>query len=165
MDSLEDTYERMLEDSYRTYKVIQSEVSKANREGRDVAHVIADPGTKRGDIISISQFSEDGSVDEEAEEFKARVLATMPRSALDDTGVVVDCVEALCIVLKPGDIESLDDFAALYGDSEDSEQEALEAEDSDSEPEEPEDANICPCGADIQMCETNQRVFGGHLNE
>jgi len=147
--------------------MVREEINKAERDGRDVAHVIADESTRRGDIIEISQFAEGGEVDEDAEEFKARVLAVSPRSALDDNGVLVHCVEALCVVLQPGDIESLDDFAAMYGDEDSEPQEELEAEGEDSDTPEiiEEDPSICPCGADIQMCEKNQEVFGGHLND
>jgi len=172
VDTLEDTYERMLEETYQRYRVVQEEINKAERDGRAVAHVITDQGTKRGDIISISRYSADGTVDEDAEEFKARVLATVPRTALDEAQNTVQCVEALCVVLQPGDVESLDDFAAMYGDEDEDEddeqqEEPLEAEDRASEElsAEPEDPNACPCGADRHMCEKNQKVFGGHLND
>jgi hypothetical protein len=164
VESLEDSFERMFEETYQHYKIVQSEINKADRDGREIAHVVAEIGTKRGDIIEISQFPEDGSeVDDGDEKFKARVLAVVPRSAIDEHGVRIECVEALCIVLQPGDIESLDDFAALYGNDEDA-QEASEEEDSESV-EESVDSNECPCGADLHMCQKNQEVFGGHLND
>lgn len=168
MENLEDAFESILEETYQHYKVVHAEIEKADRDGRDVAHVIADSGTKRGDIIEISKFSEEGTANEDEEAFEARVLAVMPRTALDDSGDIVRCVEALCVVLKPGDVESLDDFAALYGDGDgdsDNEQEELELGDNDSEEPVELKNHICPCGANLQMCEKNQEVFGGHLND
>ena len=73
MASLEDSFERMFEETYQHYKVVQAEINKADRDGREVAHVVAEKSTKRGDIIEISQYPEDGSEGEEGDEkFKAR---------------------------------------------------------------------------------------------
>lgn len=160
MERLEDIYD-IMEETYRIVQVVRDEVNRAVRDGRDVASVIADESTRRGDIIDISQFSVEGEIDEDAEEFKARVLAVTPRTGIDENGVQIHCVEALCVILKPGDISSIDDFAAMYG--EDAEEE-LETEDIAAEQIE-EHSNTCTCGADLQMCETNQKVFGGHLND
>lgn len=165
MEDLESTFDRIIEETYQHYKIVREEINKAAQDGRTIANVISDKSTRRGDIITISHFSEDGTIDEDVEEFTARVLGTSPRTGRDENGNTIQCVDALCVILKPGDIESLDDFAAMYGNEEDSDEEELEAEDSDSTEERSENEDTCPCGANLQMCETNQKVFGGHLND
>ena len=160
--NLEDKYAEILREAHQLYETVQADMAKAESDGREITMVIAAGDVSRGDLIAIAKFNEDGSVDEEAEEGQARVLMTSSRMAHDDNGKIVHCVEALCVILQDGDIETVDEFASMYGNDEEETPVEVSAEE---EPEIVEDPNVCSCGADRPMCEKNQQIFGGHLNE
>ena len=121
---------------------------------------MCDSSIKRGDTIDITQA--EPVEGEEEEDKKARVIACHEVMGVHpETLEVVRINYAWCAVLEEGDSTSEEEFAALYADEEDT----ADAEDTPQEEVEEVDPNVCSCGANREMCERNQNVFGGHLNE
>lgn len=177
MDNMEDRIEHMLKEAYEDAGRERRELNEAHASGREIIQVICDPSTKRGDIIDITQMlSEEGEEEgeeeggeaggeageeagEEAEKKEAKVVACHEMTGINpETFEVRQISYAWCYVLRPGDITTEEDFAALYADNEPVEDTVEE------EVEDEVDPNVCSCGANREMCERNQNVFGGHLN-
>jgi hypothetical protein len=173
MDTIEDRIERVLESAFAEAERARKEIDAAAAAGKEIIQVLCDPGTKRGDIIDITK--DDPEEGEEEEPKKVKVVACHQISGMNPENFEVHHVNyAWCIVLKDSDITTEEDFAALYSDKEATDAlfaatgeelgEAAVAQ-AEEEAEEPQDPNVCSCGARRDMCERNQNVFGGHLNE
>jgi hypothetical protein len=159
MDNMEDRIERMLEEAFADADRARRELDAAHASGKEITQVMCDPAIKRGDIIDITQTdSEEG---EEAEKRKAKVIICHERTGINpETFEMHHASYAWCYVIRPGDITTEEDFAALYADNE-----SVEAAVEEEAEVEAVDPNMCSCGANREMCERNQNVFGGHLNE
>jgi hypothetical protein len=163
-DSIEkDWIEKAIDKVFEDMKRAHGELDAARRTGKNIISVACDPSTKRGDIIDVAPLGENGEISEAAEiEKKARVVATHEMVGINPDTHEISCfLEAICILLEDGDITTEEDFATLYAEGEKPQEEDIE-EIAEAESEDP---NICSCGANRQMCERNQNVFGGHLNE
>jgi hypothetical protein len=132
------------------------DVDEAVAKGKKVVQVGCAPGTRRGDIIEITPIvPQEG----EPDTMKARVIAVNPSTTLSGESLH-RVFEALCVVIEPGELTTEEEFAALYTEEASEDPEAEEAEEAEEV-----DPDVCSCGADKIMCERNQNVFGGHLNE
>ncbi|KKN46606.1 hypothetical protein LCGC14_0671110 [marine sediment metagenome] len=156
-NNMEDRIERMLEEAFADADLARRELDAAHASGKEIIQVVCDPATKRGDIIDITQTdSEEG---EEAEKREAKVIVCHEMTGINSETFELRHIKyAFCYVLKPGDITTEEDFAALYADNEPVEAAVEEVEVEEVDP------NVCSCGANREMCERNQNVFGGHLN-
>lgn len=169
MATMEDRIERLLEDAYADAERARKELDAAHASGKETIQVICAPGTKRGDIVDITQIDHEvamevnGETDKEAERKKARVVICHEMTGVNPETFEMHRVSyAWCYLIKEGDITTEEDFAALYADDE-SVETSVEEEEVEVEVEEV-DPNVCSCGANREMCERNQNVFGGHLN-
>ena len=160
MDNIEDRIERMLEDAFADAELARRELDAAHAAGKEIIRVMCDLSIKRGDIIDITQT--DPEEGEEAEKREAKVIICHEMTGINPETFELRHVNyAFCYVIRAGDITTEEDFAALYADSE-----TVEAVVEEVEVETEEvDPNVCSCGANREMCERNQNVFGGHLNE
>ena len=159
-DDFESMIDRAIESMHRAF----SEVEAAHKAGKELIQIICPPDTRRGDIIKVipKEFEGEHADCPDEDKLKARVLAVQGMTGIDpETMEMHRICEAVCAILRPGDITTEEEFAGLYGEDEDSEEteEAVEAA------EEPQDPNVCECGANREMCERNQNMFGGHVNE
>ena len=170
MDSMEDRIERMLENAFADAERAQKEMDAAHASGKEIIQVLCDTDTKRGDIIDITKEQpEDG---EEEEVKKVKVIACHEMTGMDPETFEIRHVNyAWCVVLNESDITTEEDFAALYANKEASDalfeatpEELAEAAVAQAR-EEASDPNLCSCGANREMCDRNQNVFGGHLND
>lgn len=160
--------------AYAEAATLQSSIDRARADGKEITSVICKIEVKKGDIINMSRCDEEGEPSLEGETAKARVLAVHALMAVDpETNKVVYFAEALVIILNPEDVETIDEFAAMYGDGDENSEEEI-TEDQEDVPEEEEPApqeeptpeGRCPeCGADFESCATHQEVFGVHVNE
>ena len=169
MDNIEDRIERLLEEAFADADRARRELDAAHAAGREIIQVVCDLSTKRGDIIDITPTpSEDGEEDgeeageeagEEVEKREAKVILCHAMTGINSETCEVRHINyAWCYVLRPGDITTEEDFAALYDDSG-----PVETAEVEVEVETTVDPNTCSCGANREMCERNQNVFGGHL--
>lgn len=162
MEDMMDRIERHIESAMAEAERCRRDLDTAHAAGKEIIQVVCDPHTKRGDIIEITPVED---VEKEEGEVKTiRVVACHQMMGFDpETMETHEICYAFGIVLEAGDITTEEEFAALYA-GEDA-PEAVEASESDEEPAEAADPNVCECGANREMCERNQGVFGGHLNE
>ena len=180
LENVNEMVDRALAEAYRTMERAQKEINAYHEAGKEIIQVTCNKGTKRGDIIEVQANPDehtpesDESPEEAAEEETkhARVIAVRSMTGIDTLTMEMHAVcDAICVVLKPGDITTEEDFAGLYGDEsreaadalfEASSEELGEAAVAQAQEEAP-DPNVCSCGANREMCERNQNVFGGHL--
>jgi hypothetical protein len=153
--------------AYAEAATIQSSIERARKDGREITSVICKIDVKKGDIIDVSRCDEEGEPCLEGETAKARVLAVHPLMTVDpETNNVVYFAEALVIILRPRDVETIDEFTAMYGDEEETTEDVPEEEEPDQPEEDPTPEGRCPeCGADSESCARHQEVFGVHVNE
>jgi ferric-dicitrate binding protein FerR (iron transport regulator) len=113
--------------------------------------------------------------EEAGETKKVKVIACHEMTGIDpETFAVRQATYAWCVILKESDITTEEEFADLYANKEASDAlfeatgeelgEAAVAQAQEEAEEEVEDPNVCSCGANREMCQRNQNVFGGHLN-
>lgn len=160
-ESLEHLMENALADAERARK----DINAASAAGKEVVQVLCDANIKRGDIIDITH-AEPGEGEEREEDKKVKVIACHEMTGIHpETLEIRSCHYAWCIVLKDGDITTEEEFAALYADDNDNDDETVEELEEAEVEAEVVDPNVCSCGANREMCERNQNVFGGHLNE
>lgn len=165
MDDFEDRIERMMEQAFADAERAKRELDTAHAKGREIIQALCKPSTKRGDIIEVSVEEmpmEPAEGDEEAPTQKLKVVVVHAITGMDPDTLEMSRVNiAVGYIMTDDDITTEEDWAALYSDGPEEPQEA-----SADEPEvEPQDPNICSCGANREMCQRNQNVFGGHLNE
>ena len=157
--------------AYAEAASIQTSIERARKDGREITSVICKIDIQKGDIIDISRCDEEGEPQLNGETAKARVLAVHALMSIDpETNVVVYFAEALVIVLNPEDVETIDDFTAMYGDGDENSEEEPTEDQEDVPEEEPQEdptpEGRCPeCGADFESCARHQEIFGVHVNE
>ena len=177
------TYDKLLDENMMDSVIDQAiaymerahnDIEAAHKSGKELVKIVCAPGTRRGDIVKIVPTGVEEDCPEE-DKLTGRVIAVHTMTGIDtETMQMKQVCEAICAILKPGDLTTEEDFAGLYGeDEEDSAADALfeatseelgEAVVAQAQEEAP-DPNVCSCGANREMCERNQNVFGGHLNE
>ena len=104
---MDNTLEFLYQEAMQQFRVVNEEIQQARSEGRKIASIIVDASVSRGDVISIIPYT-DGVLDEDGEEFSVRVVAVLPTMVHNDSGEMIPCQEALCIVLDAGDATSID---------------------------------------------------------
>ena len=165
-DHFADSMDSMLDKAIAYMERAHKDIEAAAHSGREVVQVVCKESTKRGDVFEIAPMDENGeAMDPEGEDSEAltvKVIAVHSMTGIDpDTLQIRRVCEALCVVLEPGDITTEEEFAALYADFDSKASE--DAPEGDSEALVLAAPNVCSCGANRQMCERNQNVFGGHL--
>jgi hypothetical protein len=164
-----------INEAYAEAASLQSSIERARADGREITSVMCKIDVKKGDIIKMSRCDEEGEPQLNGETAQARVLAVHPLMTYDpETGKAVYFAEALVIILNPEDVETIDDFAAMYGDGSDEDSEVEETTTEEEDPPEETAPQVvestpegrCPeCGADFDSCAMHQEVFGVHVNE
>jgi hypothetical protein len=154
----ESMMDSMIERAIAHMELDAANIEAAHRSGKELIKIVCSPNTRRGDIIKIVPMGCDEDIPEE-DKLTGKVIAVHGATGIDpETMKMHRMCEAICAILQPGDITTEEEFAGLYGEDE---LELVEA----AEAAEPQDPNVCSCGANREMCERNQNVFGGHLNE
>lgn len=137
-------------------------------------------------ILAGEELSEEEADAEDTK--KVRVIVVHGMTGIDpETMEMHRICDAICVVLNPGDVVTEEEFASMYGEGDETPEDAPgdDAQEGDSPvdklfkatseelgeaavaqaQEDAPDPNVCSCGANREMCERNQNVFGGHLNE
>ena len=180
---IQESIEHLMENAFADAQRARSDIDAAAAAGKEIVQVLCDSSIKRGDIINITHTEPgEGEEGEEGEEDKkVKVIACHQITGVHpETLEIRRCYYAWCSVIKDGDITTEEEFAALYADEdtknatdalfEATSEELGEAAVAQAQEEaaveaEIVDPNVCSCGANREMCERNQNVFGGHLNE
>jgi hypothetical protein len=149
MEDSQARVEKTLKEGLEECRKSSMEINRAISEGSEIVSVFVEETTKQGDIIPVESLEE-----EENKTADARVLLVSSWIGFDQNKIIKG-TEAVCVILRPNEIETAEGFIATYGEEEEEE----EIEDPLVEDSE------CVCGANLQMCEKNQHIFGGHLQD